>query len=227
MKDKFKACSETEKSLSALPQSVQPFPDKDFAQAALSRRQYASNRKNSYSLRGRRRLCAALSVAICLLVAAAAMVSVQLIKRSDRYNGIDGYESQLLTDFGFGDYNRQNGTDFPALPASDDGTTCFRITTFKKSKKAVFLTQTSTIKGATVELSAELEKCEHSEIYDAFFSDDCGTTEINGVTAELASANKSLSLTAARFAVDENRFFLIVRKGDSLDLLLALLEEII
>ena len=78
-----------------------------------------------------------------------------------------------------------------------------------------------------MELSAELEKCEHSEVYDAFFSDDCGTTEINGVTAELASANKNTSLTAARFAVDENRFFLIVRKGDSLDLLLSLLEEII
>lgn len=64
------------------------------------------------------------------------MVSVQLIKRSDRYNGIDGYESQLLTDFGFADYNMQNGADFPALPASDDGTTCFRITIFKKSKKS-------------------------------------------------------------------------------------------
>ncbi len=227
MKEKFQACSETEKSLSALPKSVQPFPDKDFAQAALSRRQTAIGRKNAFSLRGRRRLCAALSVAICLLVAAAAMVSVQLIKRSDRYNGIDGYESQLLTDFGFADYNMQNGADFPALPASDDGTTCFRITIFKKSKKAVFLTQTSTIKGATVELSAALDKCELSEAYDAYFSDGCGTAEINGVTAELSSAQKVSSLTAARFAVDENRFFLIVRKGDSLDLLLSLLEEVI
>ena len=84
MKKIFETRTETEKALSELPQDVQPFKDTDFAKNALSRRQSA---ERACSLRRKRRLCAALSLAVCLIVAAAAMVSVLLLKDSAGYNG--------------------------------------------------------------------------------------------------------------------------------------------
>ena len=61
MKKNFETRTETEKALSELPQDVQPFKDTDFAKNALSRRQSA---ERACSLRRKRRLCAALSLAV-------------------------------------------------------------------------------------------------------------------------------------------------------------------
>lgn len=113
MKKNFEALTETEKALSELPQDVQPFKNTDFAKNALSRRQSA---ERACSLRRKRRLCAALSLAVCLIVAAAAMVSVLLLKGDAGYNGNGDYESKTVFDFGFQDYNGLYGTDFPVLP---------------------------------------------------------------------------------------------------------------
>lgn len=94
MKNIFETRTKTEKALSELPQDVQPFKDTDFAKNALSRRQSA---ERACSLRRKRRLCAALSLAVCLIVAAAAMVSVLLLKDSAGYNGNGDYESKTVS----------------------------------------------------------------------------------------------------------------------------------
>lgn len=157
MKKIFETRTKTEKALSELPQDVQPFKDTDFAKNALSRRQSA---ERACSLRRKRRLCAALSLAVCLIVAAAAMVSVLLLK------------------------------------------------------------------SLTVQLYVATEESSHSDALDALFPDGCLEETFDGVSVEYFGET-ALPLTAARFRINRDDVFLVVRQSDSLELLFNILKEII
>ena len=170
MKKNFETRTKTEKALSELPQDVQPFKDTDFAKNALSRRQSA---ERACSLRRKRRLCAALSLAVCLIVAAAAMVSVLLLKDSAGYNGNGDYESKTVFDFGFQDYNGLYGTDFPVLPPDVGGSRTFQTITRTKNRKVVLLCETATEQSLTVQLYVATEESSHSDALDALFPDGC------------------------------------------------------
>lgn len=223
MKKNFETRTETEKALSELPQDVQPFKDTDFAKNALSRRQSA---ERACSLRRKRRLCAALSLAVCLIVAAAAMVSVLLLKDSAGYNGNGDYESKTVFDFGFEDYNGLYGTDFPVLPPDVGGSRTFQTITRTKNRKVVLLCETATEQSLTVQLYVATEESSHSDALDALFPDGCLEETFDGVSVEYFGET-ALPLTAARFRINRDDVFLVLRQSDSLELLFNILKEII
>ena len=181
MKKNFEALTETEKALSELPQDVQPFKNTDFAKkralAAAVRRKSLFAASQAPSVRGA-------FPAVCLIVAAAAMVSVLLLKGDAGYNGNGDYESKTVFDFGFQDYNGLYGTDFPVLPpgcrrlphVSDNNT--------NKNRKVVLLCETATEQSLTVQLYVATEESAHSDALDALFPDGCLEETFDGVSVE-------------------------------------------
>lgn len=163
---------------------------------------------------------------MCLIVAAAAMVSVLLLKGDAGYNGNGDYESKTVFDFGFQDYNGLYGTDFPVLPPDVGGSRTFQTITRTKNRKVVLLCETATEQSLTVQLYVATEESSHSDALDALFPDGCLEETFDGVSVEYFGET-ALPLTAARFRINRDDVFLVVRQSDSLELLFNILKEII
>ena len=145
------------------------------------------------------------------------MVSVLLLKDSAGYNGNGDYESKTVFDFGFQDYNGLYGTDFPVLPPDVGGSRTFQTITRTKNRKVVLLCETATEQSLTVQLYVATEES---------FPDGCLEETFDGVSVEYFGET-ALPLTAARFRINRDDVFLVVRQSDSLELLFNILKEII
>ena len=149
-----------------------------------------------------------------------------LRKKCYKYNGNGDYESKTVFDFGFQDYNGLYGTDFPVLPPDVGGSRTFQTITRTKNRKVVLLCETATEQSLTVQLYVATEESSHSDALDALFPDGCLEETFDGVSVEYFGET-ALPLTAARFRINRDDVFLVLRQSDSLELLFNILKEII
>lgn len=225
MKEKFEK-SETEKDLTNLPKSIKPFPDRDFARTAIAKSRLSKEKTSAVGvLSSRQRLLALLSIAACLLIAIAATIWGILFQKNMAYNGIGDYTTTSLNNFGFDDYNRQNGTDFPTLPKSDKNTRIFKILR-DKNNRAVLFCESTIIDDVTVKLYVATKKSPFSQSLDDIFPDDCLTATINDVNVEFFGEKDQPSVSA-RFKRNRNTVFLIIDQTNCKKLFFDLLKKIL